>query len=94
MQIPKTVRAAVLAALVASPLALGLCAGCAQLPQIKSAFDLGVELCQLYFAQHPVTGFSVREVCAIAEVNQPFVDQILSEQTAESGARGAAALAR
>jgi hypothetical protein len=48
--------------------------GCAALPAVKSAYDIGVELCQLYYAKHPVAAFSVEDICKIAEVNQPFVD--------------------
>lgn len=59
---------------------------------VKSAYDIGVELCELYYQKHPEHNFSPQDVCKIAEVVQPFVDHA-SRSEAEAGERSHAALA-
>lgn len=69
--------------------------GCPLGPTAKSAYDIGVELCQLFYGQHAELrhAMSPADVCKIAEVVQPFVDHA-SKSGAEAGARSSAALSR
>lgn len=60
---------------------------------VKSGYDIAVELCQLYYGEHPeqANGQAPSEICKLAVAVQPFVDEILgSKQTA--GERSSAAL--
>lgn len=77
---------------------LALCIpGCGLLgsagPTVKSGYDIAVELCQLYYSEHPelVNGQAPSEICKLAIAVQPFVDTVLSSKEA-SGARSSAAL--
>lgn len=67
---------------------------CHQLPAIKSAFDVGVEACELFYGQHAELRHSMtpQDVCKIAEVVQPFVDGVLAQQ-GPAGQKSVAALA-
>jgi hypothetical protein len=71
------------------------CAGMQAGPTIKSGYDLGVELCQLYYTQHPelARALTPKDICQVAEAVQPFVDVVTSESPA-AGQRSAAAIHR
>lgn len=64
-------------------------------PTVKSGFDIAVELCQLYYGEHPelVNGQAPSEICKLGVAVQPFVDEVLSSKQA-AGARSAAAMKR
>lgn len=62
-------------------------------PTVKSGYDIAVELCQLYYGEHPelVNGQAPSEICNLAIAVQPFVDEVLATKQA-AGARSAAAM--
>ena len=57
------------------------CVQCASFRHdVRSAFDVGVELCQLWGADQNkdvLGGLSVADFCALAENSKPFVDRAL-----------------
>lgn len=62
-------------------------------PTVKSGYDIAVELCQLYYGEHPelVNGQAPSEICNLAIAVQPFVDEVLATKQA-AGMRSAAAM--
>ena len=59
----------------------------------KSAYDIGVELCELYYGKHTEmrTAMSAQDVCKLGEVVQPFVDHA-NQSDVTAGQRSTAAL--
>lgn len=68
--------------------------GCT-LPQIKSAYDIGVDLCHLFYGKHAELRASLtpQDICKDAEVLQPFVDHASTSEQ-QAGSRSSAALSR
>lgn len=84
-------KAIVLAAVMAAVV------GCAHVKDVvRTVKDVGIDLCRLHFSEQPEQasalageyGVSVRDLCKVADVVNPFVDQALSAQRAGAQALG------